>query len=168
MKNISFGLLVLIVLLMSSSCRKPDETKEIKQLIDRYVSVWNGDNLNKLDNIVAKNFQLRIVPEFAASTGIQKLKAEITQTRDYFPDFELTETERIFTGDTVVVIRWTATGTFKNRNQMSTSTGKINVPGFSVIFFTNGKLTGEWIAYSDLTWYKQLGFTLKPPEKPAT
>ncbi len=167
MKKILIGMAAVIFLLMSSNCRKPDEAKEIKLLVDRYVSVWNGDNLSNLDKIAAKNFQLRIVPEFTPLTGIPKLKEEITRTRNYFPDFLITETEKLFTGDTVVIVRWIATGTFKNRYRMSESAGKINVPGFSVIFFNKGKITGEWIAYSDLSWYKQLGFTLKPPEKPA-
>jgi len=48
---------------------------------------------------------------------------------------------------------------------MLSSAGKIDVPGFSVIFFSNDKISGEWIGYSDLTWYKQLGFELILPGK---
>ena len=41
---------------------------------------------------------------------------------------------------------------------------KVNIPGFCVIFFADNLLTGEWIAFSDLAWVTQLGFTLTPPE----
>lgn len=166
MKNFSLSLLILFVLSLITSCHKVENPTPIEPLLDQYVAVWNGDSLAKLDNIAGKNFQLRIVPSFDPGTGIENLKNEIIKTRTYFPDFRLKETEKLLVSDTAVVIRWTATGTFKNRDKMSGKIGKVNVPGFSVIFFNNGKLTGEWIAYSDLTWYKQLGFTLLPPGKP--
>jgi hypothetical protein len=165
MKNISLGLLVLVTLTMITSCRNPEINTTREQLLNKYVGVWNGDSLDILDRIADKNFQLRIIPDFKATTGIEYLKREISQTREYFPDFLLRETERLFVGDTAIVIRWTAAGTFKNIDQMSSTAGKVDVPGFSVIFFNNGKVTGEWIAYSDLTWYKQLGFKLIPPGK---
>jgi hypothetical protein len=166
MKDFSRSLLVLLIFTLMTSCQKPENPIEIEPLLDQYVGVWNGDSLDILDKIADKNFQLRIVPTFDSMTGIEMLKHEITQTRNYFPDFSIKVTEKLFVSDTAFVARWTVTGTFKNRDKMSSSAGKINVPGFSVIFFNNGKLTGEWIAYSDLTWYKQLGFTLVPPGKP--
>ena len=75
----------------------------------------------------------------------------------------VTETERLYVSDTAVVIRWLATGTFKGEDDLTITGNKVNVPGFSVIFFNEDKLTGEWIAYSDLTWANQLGFSLVPP-----
>lgn len=163
MKNISLSLLVLLTLFLIVSCRQSENKTAKERLLTQYIKVWNGDSLDILDNIVDKDFQLRLVPTFDATKGIEYLKHEISHTRAYFPDFFLTETERLFIGDTAVVIRWTATGNFKNKDQMSPESGKVDVPGFSVIFFNNGKITGEWIAYSDLTWYKQLGFNLVPP-----
>lgn len=166
MKNLSLSLLVLFALSLTISCQKTENPMNIEPLLDQYVAVWNGGSLSKLDKIVHKNFELRIVPSFDPGIGIGNLKNEITGTRTYFPDFLLKETEKLIISDSAVVIRWIATGTFKNRNNMSGTIGRLNVPGFSIIFFNKGKLTGEWIAYSDLTWYKQLGFTLVPPGKP--
>jgi hypothetical protein len=165
MKNLSLSLLVLFAFSLIISCQKTDNPAKIEPLLDQYVAVWNGDSLAKLDKIAHKNFELRIVPSFDPGIGIGNLKNEIKGTRTYFPDFLLKETEKLIISDTAIVIRWIATGTFKNRNKMSGKNGRLNVPGFSVIFFNKGKLTGEWIAYSDLTWYKQLGFTLVPPVK---
>jgi hypothetical protein len=43
---------------------------------------------------------------------------------------------------------------------------EVKLPGFSVIFFSDNLITCEWIAFSDLMWVSQLGFTLAPPEFP--
>jgi hypothetical protein len=164
MKYYSLSLLILFTLSLTASCSEPGTKTNKDHLLDQYIGVWNGDSLDILDNIVSKNFQLRIVPTLEPVTGIENLKREISQTRIYFPDFLLRESEKLFVGDTAVVIRWTATGNFKNKDQMSSRSGKIDVPGFSIIFFDKERITGEWIAYSDLTWYEQLGFKLVPPD----
>jgi predicted ester cyclase len=153
---------IFVLLLVVTACQKPDYSSHISPLIEKYVGVWNGDSLNVLDKVVSENFQLRMIPSFEPLTGLDALKKSITQTRSFFPDFQIKETEKLFVGDTAVVLRWIATGTFKGENDMSPSGSKVDVPGFSVIFFNDGKLTGEWIAYSDLTWNKQLGFELVP------
>lgn len=164
MKNLSLSLLVLLALSFIISCSGPLNNNDKDRLLNQYIGVWNGDSLDILDSIVSKNFQLRLVPSFEPLTGIENLKREISQTRTYFPDFLLRESEKLFVGDSAVVIRWKATGNFKNKDQMTSRSGKVDVPGFSVIFFDKGRITGEWIAYSDLTWYEQLGFKLVPPD----
>ena len=165
MKNHLLYLLVLLPLPLITSCKEQQEIKNRETVLDQYVAVWNGDSLYKLDKIADQDFRLRMVPDFELQQGIDNLKKEITRTRTYFPDFLIKETERYSAGDSTMVICWTASGTFKNRTNMSDETGMVNVPGFSVIFFNDDKISGEWIAYSDLTWYKQLGFTLVPPGK---
>jgi len=163
MKNLCVTLIILLLALIHTSCEKPDYSDQIEPLLEQYVGVWNGDSLSDLDEIVTKDFQLRMIPAFDPLTGIEKLKEAITATRSQFPDFMINETEKLFVGDSAIVIRWTATGTFKGEGDLTITGKKVNVPGFSVIFFNEGKITGEWIAYSDLTWAEQLGFTLVPP-----
>jgi len=163
MKKIIIWFSFLIALLLVISCQKTDYSKQMGPIVDQYVGVWNGDSLSSLDKITDENFKLRIVPDFEPSTGIEKLKEAITRTRTNFPDFKVTETERLFVSDTAIILRWDVTGIFKGENEKPPNGNKVNVPGFSAVFFNKGKLTGEWIAYSDLTWYKQLGFTLTPP-----
>jgi len=80
-----------------------------------------------------------------------------------YPDFLVTVDDRLFVSDTAVVIRWTITGTNTGVGTHPPTGKRANSNGFSIIFFAEGKLTGEWIAYSDLTWVKQLGFTITPP-----
>lgn len=163
MKKLILILTILLLAVILASCEKPGYSEQIEPLLEQYVGVWNGDSLSDLDGITDTNFQLRMIPELEPLIGIEKLKEAITVTRKQFPDFMINETERLFAGDSAVVLRWTATGTFQGEADLTITGNKVDVPGFSVIFFNEGKLTGEWIAYSDLTWAKQLGFSIVPP-----
>jgi len=163
MKKLMLTITILLLPLLITTCEQPDYSEQIEPLLDQYVGVWNGDSLSDLDAITDTNFQLRMMPELVPLVGIERLKEAISVTRKQFPDFMINETEKLFVGDSAVVLRWTATGTFKGEGDLTINGKKVNVPGFSVIFFNEGKLTGEWIAYSDLTWAKQLGFAIVPP-----
>jgi len=168
MKHIIFFLmsisLLLLIFQVSTSCQEKDIVTNIKPLIDKYVAVWNNGNMDELDAITSENFELRMTPDFETRTGRNLLKEEITNTRKGFPDFNIKEDKRLFVGDSAVVIHWTLTGTNTGKSTMPPTGNKVNVPGFSVIFFADNLITGEWIAFSDLMWVHQLGFTITPPE----
>ena len=157
-------LLFLFILQVSTSCQEQDITTNINPLIDKYVRAWNTGNLEELGAITSAKFELRMTPDFEPKIGRNLLKDEITNTRKGFPDFNIKEDKRLFVGDSAVVIHWTLTGTNTGKSTMPPTGNKVNVPGFSVIFFADNLITGEWIAFSDLMWVSQLGFTLTPPE----
>jgi SnoaL-like polyketide cyclase len=133
--------------------------------VQNYLNAWNGGSLDSLNAITSENFQLRINPTFEAMTGRDKLKESISKTRYRFPDFSVKEKEIIVLGDTSFVITWVIKGTYKNPQDSINYGRKTEASGFSVIFFHDRILTGEWIAYSDLTWYKNLGYELVIPKK---
>jgi hypothetical protein len=126
--------------------------------------VWNNGNLKELDAITRDKFELRMTPDFKPKTGRDLLKKEIANTRKGFPDFNIKEDKKLFVGDSAVVIHWIITGTNTEKSSMPATGNKVNVPGFSVIFFADNLITGEWIAFSDLMWVSQLGFTITPPD----
>ena len=163
-KNIVFFIFLLVLFfLMSCQQRKPDN--QLNAAVDKYIYVWNGGSLDSLDAITSQNFQMRINPTFEARTGRDKLKESITRARSVFPDFSVKETERIILSDTALVVSWVVSGTYKNPQDTLNYGKKTEANGFSVIFFNEGILTGEWIGYSDLTWYKGIGYELVIPEK---
>lgn len=168
MKRIVFlfmsSMILLFILQVSTSCQKQDYSASINPLLDKYLAAWNSGNLQELDAITSEKFELRMTPDFEPKTGRDLLKKEITNTRKAFPDFKITVEKRFFTGDSALVIQWTLTGTNTGKSNMPPTGNKVNVPGFSVIFFADNIITGEWIAFSDLMWVSQLGFTLTPPE----
>lgn len=165
MKKLFFILLTLIALSLFLSCAKKDYSEKINPLLDKYIHAWNTGNLSDLNSFVDSSFEIRKIPDFKPMRGIKNLEDYILKTRTAVPDFYLKETDKLFISDTAVVVTWTFTGTYKGENDLPPTGSKINIPGFSIIYFNSNKLTGEWLAFSDLTWVKQLGFKIIPPSE---
>ena len=171
MKRILFLLLniafLFFIIQLSTSCQKQKDYKTtMSPILDKYVEAWNTGNLEQLDAVTSPEFKLRMTPDFKPKIGQELLKEEITNMRKAFPDFNLDVTEKLFVGDSAVVIKWTLTGTNTGESSMPATGNKVNISGFSVIFFADTLITGEWIAFSDLLWVRQLGFDIVPPEFP--
>ena len=156
---------LLIILFILSACQEQKRVVNIEPVIKSYIEVWNTGDVNKLDSIVTQNFELRIVPEFKPLIGIDSLKKVITETRKMFPDFTVHLEKHIPAGDTASLDLWTISATYSGDMKNRMESKKISVPGFSAIFFSGNEITGEWIAYSDLTLMKQLGFSVVPPKE---
>lgn len=163
MKKMFLILLMLIVLLLILSCVKQNYSEKINPLLDKYIEAWNTGNLSLLTNVVDPAFKLRKMPDFKTVRGITNLENYIKSTRTVVPDFSIKENEKLFISDTAVVVTWTVKGTYKAENNLPPTGSKIDIPGFSIIYFNGDRLTGEWIAFSDLTWVKQLGFNIILP-----
>ena len=163
---LNFSILLLVVQLSTSCQKQKDYKTTINPILDRYIKVWNTGNLEQLDAVTSPEFELRMTPDFKPKIGRMPLEEEIINMRKAFPDFNLDVTEKLFVGDSAVVIKWTLTGTHTGESSMSPTGNKVNISGFSVIFLADSLITGEWIAFSDLMWVSQLGFTLTPPEFP--
>ena len=163
MKNIISVLILILLISLLSSCEKQDHSAKINLLIDKYIEAWNTGNSALFKDVVDSSFELRKLPDFKPLKGIKHLEEYLANTRAVLPDFFLKETKRTFLGDTAVVASWTFTATFKGENNLPPTGSKIDIPGFSIIYFNDNKLTGEWIVFSDLTWVKQLGYTITPP-----
>lgn len=164
MKHVLFLISTIVIIIFAiTSCGKKDYSTEINPILDKYLEAWNEGNLVILDEITPLDFELRINPDFEAKNSRDLLKEEITNTRKAYPDFLVTIEDKMFISDTAVVLRWTVTGTNTGEGSFPPTGMKTSSNGFSVIFFAEGKLTGEWIGYSDLTWVKQLGFNIIPP-----
>ncbi len=163
MKKILFFLLMLIVLSLFLSCAKQNYSEKVNPLLDKYLEAWNTGNLLLFTGIVDSSFELRKIPDFKPIRGIKNLEDYLIRSRTAIPDFTLKATEKLFISDTAVIVCWNFTGTFKGENDLPPTGSKIDIPGFSIIYFNDSKLTGEWLAFSDLTWVKQLGYNIMPP-----
>lgn len=163
MKKLFVILLMLIVLSLILSCDKQNCAEKIDSLVDKYLEAWNTGNLSLLVGVVDSSFELRKIPDFKPIRGIKALEDYILKTRTFIPDVIIKENEKLFISDTAVVVTWTFVGTYKGENDLPPTGNKIDIPGFSIIYFNGSKLTGEWLAFSDLTWVKQLGFNVLPP-----
>ena len=164
-KKLLVFFIFLLLLFFLTSCQQQKPGNQINAAVEKYLYVWNGGSLDSLDAITSENFQLRINPTFEAMTGRDKLKESISRTRSIFPDFTVKEKEIIMLGDTALAITWDINGTYRNPQDSSNYVRKTEASGFSVIFYNKGIITGEWIGYSDLTWYKNLGYELTLPKR---
>jgi hypothetical protein len=165
MKKILMFIFFLLLLFFLISCQQSFDKARVETAVQKYVAVWNSVSMDSLDAITSEDFELRINPDFKPLKGRDKLKETVTKTRYAFPDFMVHEKEMIFLGDSALTVTWTITGTYKNPQDSTGYGNKTEASGFSIIFFSNGILTGEWIGYSDLTWYKNLGYDLVASKK---
>ncbi len=133
-------------------------------MIDKYLEAWNTGNLSLLDGIIDSTFELRKIPDFMPQSGIKALEDYIIKTRTVIPDFTLKKTSKLFVSHSVAIAMWVFTGTYKGENDLPPTGKKLEIPGFSVLFFNRNKLTVEWIAFSDLIMMKQLGYNISMPE----
>jgi predicted ester cyclase len=165
-KLFALSSLLLFIVFICSSCQEErtyTDLEKINPLLDKYIEAWNTGDLSLLTGVVDSSFELRKIPDFGPMRGIKTLEDYLTGTRKVVPDFFLKETDKLFISDTAIVVTWKFTGTYKGENDLPPTGSKLDIPGFSIIYFNGGKLTGEWIAFSDLTWAQQLGFQLLPP-----
>lgn len=165
MKRIILLIILLIILFFVVSFHSGKPDARLNKAVHTYINVWNGWSIDSLNAITSDNFQLRINPFFEPLNGRDKLKENIRKTRALFPDFKVNEKEIVMLGDTAMAVSWIISGTFKDPEDSLKVNKKTEAPGFSIIFFNKGIITGEWIGYSDLTWYKGMGFELTKPEK---
>lgn len=159
-KKIFLISMMLIALSQFLSCNRENYSEKINPLVEKYIQAWNTGNLSLLNGVVDSTFELRKLPDFKPMRGIKFLEDYIIRSRTVIPDFFLKETEKLFISDTAVIVTWVFKGTFKGESDLPPTGSKIDIPGFSIIYFNDNKLTGEWIAFSEQTWLKQLGFSI--------
>jgi predicted ester cyclase len=152
---ISFALL--------AGCAQPDPAVRLEPVIDAFVEVWNTGDYEVLDRICDPNFELHVTPGYEVAVGLDSLKAEMNRNRTMFPDFHVTIDDRFYT-ETAVFSRWTVTGTNTGPGLIPPTGKKITTQGMSLLYVEGGKVTGGWIAKNNLSWMKQLGFSIIPPD----
>jgi steroid delta-isomerase-like uncharacterized protein len=154
--------LLLGLSLFATSCKQQDPSEQLKPIVEQYLRAWNTGDFNGLENVVSSQFELRMSPRFDPVRGLDSLKRAITSWRTGYPDFTITVNEVLYSTD-AVASRWTIHATNSGPGLMPPTGKSLVVPGMSIIHFSAGKITAEWISGNDLAWVQQLGFTLTPP-----
>jgi steroid delta-isomerase-like uncharacterized protein len=156
------SLLLLIAILFSTGCQqqKPDATKELKPLTDKYVEVWNNGNLDELDAIMDSDYTYHSnkLPEV---NGIDGLKKVISSFRTAYPDLKLVLEDEIFS-ENKTAGRWHITGTNTGAGEMPSTGKSVDFWGIAMLHVANGKLKEEWTAYDNQSLMEQLGYKLMP------
>jgi len=152
-------IICLIAICFYCGCQEKQPLEyDLEGLLNAYLNAWNTGDMESLDTIASETFELRMNPTFQPVQGIDSLKIDIMKTREAFRDFTIYVKEKSSAGTNVCLITWEIVAHKKSDGQ------EMRVDGFSVIFHADGKVTGEWIGYSDLTWVKEFGYRILPPE----
>ncbi len=156
------SLFLIIAVIFATGCKqpKPDPSVELKPIVDKLIEVWNNGNLDELDTIIDPNFvrSVNLIPDVE---GIDGLKKVVTAFRTAYPDVKLTWDNGVFSENRVAG-RWTFKGTNTGPGQMAPTGKSVNIWGEDIFYIENGKITREIVAYDNLAFMEQLGFTMMP------
>jgi len=153
----------LALLFLAVGCQQQDTSKEWKPILDGYEEAWNTGNLDILDEIIDPQF-VRICPR-RQTDGLDSLKKMITSFRENYPDIHFTLDELIYDGDKSAS-RWSFTATNSGLGNPHLKGKQVNQTGMSIMRMKNGKAVEERVEFNDLSWMRQLGYTLTPPSGP--
>ena len=161
MKNLIQIITIINTLIFLSGCeQQTNYSKEIDPIVNKYVEVWNGANVDELDAVLDSNFVRHA--ESTSSEGLDNLKKLITGTRTAFPDLNLVLNDRIYSENRFAAhFSFTATNT--GPGQMPPTGKSVKVWGVVIVHFADGKATEEWVGYDNQSFMEQLGFTMTPP-----
>ncbi len=131
-------------------------TEENKIIVRRYQEAYNQNNLDDLDELVAADLITHaLMPGLPPSLEGGKQIHRMTVAA--MPDFQTAIEDLLAEGDKVVM-RFTATGTFKNEFLGLPPTGKlITFTGISIFRLAGGKIVEHWGQEDELGLMRQLG-----------
>lgn len=129
-----------------------------KALVRRGVeNVWNGRNLDVIDEVVASDFIIHAVSPDKEIHGREGVRQQFSRLRTAFPDLHFTIEDHIAEGDRVVT-RWTAQGTHLGEFQGIPPTGKrVMLTGIDIDRVADGKFVECWMNMDELGPLQQLG-----------
>jgi steroid delta-isomerase-like uncharacterized protein len=157
------SLFLVITFVVSTGCQqqKRDPSQELKPIADKLVEVWNDGNLDSLDSIIDPSF-VRTVNKMPDVKGIDGFKKVISGLRTAYPDLKLSIDNEIYSENSLAY-RWVLAGTNTGPGEMPPTGKSYNNWGLTIIYFANGKITRQIVAYDEKTFFEQQGYTMMPP-----
>jgi predicted ester cyclase len=148
------------------SVAPPDPVAANKALVKRYVDeVLSANRLDKLDELLAPDFVDNTPGLATGEAGPAVIRNAQQRIRSLFPTVEYKIDDLIGEGDKVVA-RYTVRAATKEAEGVPAQ--KVRITGMTIFRIANGKIAETWIINDQVELYRQLGFTLQPPEeKPA-
>ncbi|MDT8416134.1 MAG: ester cyclase [Flavobacteriaceae bacterium] len=139
-------LTLLITLFLFCSCQSTDKNSILetnKAVVLEYHKVWNEGNLDKLNDILTRDFVCHYLTSIEW-TGIDEAKQAISDWRAIFTDWHEEIVDIIQENDKVVT-RYKATATHTKTYEGIDATGaKIEIYEVSIYRIHNGKITEQW------------------------
>ncbi len=160
----AIGLIIVLCAWTASFAATGDEEKNSAAMKRFYDEVVNKGTLTLIDELVAAEFVDH--EEFpGGKPGREGLKEFFTMFRVAFPDLHFQVNDMVAKGDKV----WayiTIHGTHKGQFMDMAATGKkMEVKGFDIVRFVNGKAVEHWGLTDSMTMMQQLGAIPMPGQE---
>jgi steroid delta-isomerase-like uncharacterized protein len=166
-RRISPAIAALLLCLAAGCEKQPADLvseEQARAIADIYVQARNTPDLSLLDQIYGPDVVVHDPGEPEAMVGLEALKNQYNTSHTAFPDLHMTLDEMYIDGDRIFWV-WTFTGTNTGPLGKLPATGnKISFTGVAIDRIVDGTIAEEWVYWNVLALYRQLGFTLVPPE----
>ena len=128
-----------------------------KTLVRRYFSLLSEGDLAKLDEVFAPDFLDRTPGNPNPTRGPGAIRETQTRARELFTDISYLVDDLLVEGDRVAA-RYTV------RARHKATTRFIQVTGASFFRIAGGRIKEGWIINDQIELFRQLGYTLTPPQ----
>lgn len=141
---------------------------DIKELSRRILDeVWNNQNLDAVDEMIAPNFMQHDSQSPVAVRGIDGYKQFVRYYLTAFPDCHFTVEDQMSEGH-MVATRWAVTSTHAGNLGDIPATGRrTSATGISWSRVENGKFVESWTNWDTLGMLQQLGVMPAPAQEAA-
>lgn len=158
------ALLFLLLLPGAALAAEPAAGADVnKALVRRYIDeVLSAGRLEVLDELVATDFVDRTPGAPEDQKGPDVIRETQKRARDIFPQVRYTIDDLIAEGDKVVA-RYTVQAATKETE--SAPSRKIEITGITIFRIAAGKIQEAWIINDQIEMFRQLGFTIEPPQQ---
>ena len=135
-----------------------------KALFKRFHDAANTGDIellaNAIDELVAPDAVVR-TPLPIDVTGAEALKQIWAMLFSVYPDIHVTVEDLIAEGDKVVA-RYTVRAATQEEEGIPSQ--KVEITGMTLFRIADGRIREVWIINDQMELYRQLGFTIQPPE----
>jgi ketosteroid isomerase-like protein len=131
-----------------------------KTLVRRYLEILSGGALEKLDEVIAPDFVDRTPGASTQTRGPEAIRESQRRARELFQDIRYTAEDLIAEGDRIAV-RYTVRAT---RIGPGGGGKPVEVTGVTLFRVADGRIREAWIINDQIELFRQLGYTLLPPQ----
>lgn len=142
----------------------PDPLQANKALVRRYIEeVLSANRLEKLDEMLGPDFKDSTPGALGSETGPNIIREAQGRIRALFPTVQYQIDDLVAEGDRVVA-RYTVRAA--TREEEGIPSQKVEITGMTLFRIDQGRIREVWIINDQMELYRQLGFTIQPPESP--
>ena len=130
-------------------------SEENKAVLDRINDVFNGGDMDAVDELLAEDF-VEHNPMPGGESDREGFKQMVAGVREAFPDLETERHLQVAEGE-YVVERWTSTGTHEGEFMGVAPTGNtVTVEGIDISRLADGRVVEHWTQMDTLGLLQQL------------